>query len=37
MNKVTSKVSGFVGSQNKNIQMVLVVLILLNFAPYDFP
>ena len=34
--KISSKVSSFVGSQNKNIQMVLVVLILLNFAPYDF-
>jgi len=34
--KVSSKVSGFVGSQNKNIQMVLIALILLNFAPYDF-
>ena len=36
MNKVSSKVTNVIGSQNKNIQMILIVLILLNFVPYDF-
>ena len=36
MSKVTSKVSTVIGSQKKNIQSVLVALILLNFVPYDF-
>ena len=35
MNKVTSKVTSSIGSNKKYIEMVLIGLILLNFAPFE--
>ena len=35
MNKVTSKVTSSVGSNKKYIEMLLIGLILVNFAPFE--
>ena len=33
--KLSSKVSSSIGSNRKIIEMILIVLIILNFVPYD--